>query len=83
VLSLGPVSVDGRGLRALAELRGLEGLRLCGQVEDATALPALAAFPHLEKLDIQELTMPPQAADKVKAACPPWVACLLPAAPQG
>jgi hypothetical protein len=81
-LSLSPVAVDGRGLSALAGLSGLEELCLCGQVEDAAALPALAALPHLERLDVQGLTMPPQATDAVKAACPPWVECLLPAAPQ-
>jgi hypothetical protein len=82
-LSLSQVPPTGRGLARLAELQGLEGLRLHGECEDASALAKLGtALPRLMKFDAEYLKMPPEHASALKAACPPWVECKVPAPEQ-
>ncbi len=78
VLSLDKVPASERGLAAIAELSQLEELQLKGESDGTTALRKLAALPRLTRLDVQSLTMAPETARAVKAACPPWVECLVP-----
>jgi hypothetical protein len=61
-------------------MRNLEEINLEGEEVDSETLLSLAALPRLTKLDVQALSMPPKTARALKAACPPWVECLVPAA---
>jgi uncharacterized protein (TIGR02996 family) len=62
-------------LAGLTALTRLESLHLSG--EGAAPPIALAELPLLEKLNLQSYTMPPASARAIKAACPPWVECLV------
>jgi len=79
VLSLNKTPIGGLDLDAVAEMSQLEELRLQGDLGAVHGLSALAALPRLRKLDVQSLTLSAETARALKAACPPWVECLIPA----
>jgi uncharacterized protein (TIGR02996 family) len=77
-LTLSGVTGAGRGLAAVAGMAALEVLYLNGGECAGKGPPlSLAALPRLEKLEVL-LTMSPEAAARLKSACPPWVECQVP-----
>ena len=76
-LSLSQVTLADAEIAVLANQTSLESLRLAGLYHGQQAPVALVELPHLERLELQNLTMNSAFPQRVQGAAPRWMECVV------